>query len=348
MLSKNAVKTVLAALALSSAALSASTASAGHGDTLKAVKERGHLLCTSGNSNFLGFFEVGDNGEWKGLDIDYCRALATAIFGSEDNLKLVPISWAQRFPALQSGEIDVVIKATGWTMSRDTELAIQFSRPYFLGVTGFAVNKDLGVETAAELEGGSICVASGTSTERLTANYLESNNIDAELITYEKIDETYAAYYAGRCDAVSEWGPSLAATLSQSENPDAHVILPDAIAVEPEAAAMRQGDDQWVDVVNWLYSVTLVAEEYGITSANVDEFKANPPDTTVSTLLGVTPGIGDRLGLSNDWAYNVIKAYGNAAEIYHRNIGENSPYKLPRGKNALWKDGGVLYPMVLD
>lgn len=337
-----------AAAVLAAMTLTGTTAQAEQGATLAAIKERGNLLCTSGNSNFLGFFEVGDDGQWKGLDIDYCKGLAAAIFGSDDQLKLVPISWAQRFPALQSGEVDVVIKATGWTMSRDTDLGIQFSRPYFIGVTGFVAHKDLGATTAADLDGGSICVAAGTSTERLVANYLAAKGIDAEIITYEKIDEVWSSYYAGRCDAISEWGPNMAVAVSQAEDPTAHVILDDAIAMEPEAAAMRQGDDQWVDVVNWLYAVTLIAEEYGITSANVDEMRANPADATMSTLLGVTPGVGDRLGLSNDWVYNVIKTVGNSQEIYDRNLGAGSPYNLPRGKNALWKDGGVLYPMVLD
>ncbi len=337
-----------AAIAFTLLSLTSPNTLAAQGDTLKAIKARGHLLCTSGNSNFLGFFEVGDDGKWKGLDIDYCKGLAVAIFGSDDKLKLIPVSWAQRFPALQSGEIDIVIKATGWTMSRDTDLGIQFSRPYFIGVTGFVAHKELGATKAADLDGGSICVSAGTSTERLVANYLEANNIDAEVITFEKVDEVWASYYAERCDALAEWGPNMAVAVSQAKDPTAHTILDDAIAMEPEAAAMRQGDDQWVDIVNWLYAVTLIAEEYGITQANVDEMKANPVDATVEKLLGVSPGIGDRLDLSNDWAYNVIKTVGNSAEIYHRNIGENSPYKLPRGKNGLWKDGGVLYPMVLD
>ncbi len=337
-----------AATALAGLTALTPTAMAAQGDTLKAIKDRGHLLCTSGNSNFLGFFEVDDSGKWKGLDIDYCRALATAIFGSDEKLKLIPISWAQRFPALQSGEVDVVMKATGWTMSRDTELGVQFSRPYFIGATGFVAHKELGVTTAKELDGGSICVSAGTSTERLVANYLMANNINAETITFEKIDEVWASYYAGRCDAIAEWGPNMAVAVSQSENPDAHVILKDVMAMEPEAAAMRQGDDQWVDVVNWLYAVTLIAEQNGITQANVDEVKKDPPNATVSTLLGVTPGVGKRLGLDDNWAYNVIKKLGNSKEIYDRNIGENSPYKLPRGVNALWSDGGVMYPMILD
>jgi general L-amino acid transport system substrate-binding protein len=325
-----------------------SPAQAADGDTLKAVQARGHLLCTSGNSNFLGFAEVDDKGNWTGLDIDYCKALTTAIFGSPDKVKLVPISWAQRFPSLQSGDIDVIIKATGWTMSRDTELKLQFSQPYFVGITGFGAKKELGITSAEGLDGGTVCAPGGTSTERLAANYLQGKNIKHELVTFEKVDEMWAAFYAGRCDAVAEWGPNLAASISKAPDPSKYMVLDDTLAMEPESAGMRQGDDHWVDVVNWVLAVTMIAEENGITSKNIDEQKAKPANATVGKLLGVTPGIGTRLGLKDDWAYNVIKTVGNSAEIYERNLGKESVYKLPRGKNSLWSEGGVLYPMVLD
>ncbi|UCI34644.1 transporter substrate-binding domain-containing protein [Mesorhizobium sp. B4-1-4] len=344
------MKTVFG-LAFAAAAFASAIGSSAHaaqGDTLKAVQQRGALNCTSGDGNFEGFFEVDAQGKWHGVDIDYCRAVATAIFGSDDKLKLIPISWAQRFPSLQSGDLDLVIKATGWTMSRDTELGIQFSMPYFVGATSFMAHKDLNVKSLAEMSGGTICVAGGTSTEKLISDYLKQNKLDIKLITYEKNDEATAAYYANRCDSYAEWAPVLAASRAAAANPDDHVILTDTLALEPESAAMRQGDDAWVDLVNWVIAVGLIAEENGVNSKNVDEMKANPPNTTVGKLLGVTPGIGKRVGLADDWAYKVIKTVGNAGEIYDRNIGKDSRYKLPRGLNAPWQKGGVLYPPILD
>lgn len=345
---KNTVKTALAVVAFSSASLIGATASAGQGDTLKAVKERGYLNCTGTSDSFQGFFEVDGSGKMIGMDIDYCGALATAIFGSSDKLKLVPITWAQRWPALKSGEVDIVIKGSGWTMSRDTENALQFSRPYFLGGAQAAVRKDLGVASAMDLDGASVCVPSGTSTERQAAAWFDSNNVKVELTAYESIDETFNSFLSGRCDAIVEYNTQVAAKLATSDNPDDYMILPEQIALESLAMVMRQGDDQWVDLSNWLLSAFLIAEQYGITSKNVDKFKANPTDSIVARLLGVDPGMGDRFGLSNDWAYNVIKAYGNAAELYDRNLGKDSRYKMPRGVNALYSNGGVQYPLGLD
>ncbi len=321
---------------------------AANGDTLKAVKARGSLLCSGHNGSFPPFVMVTDDNKWSGYDIDYCRALNVAIFGSVKSLKVVPISWAQRFPSLQSGDVDIIIKATGWTMGRDTELGIQFSVPYFVGATNVMMPKELGSTAPETLRGGSLCANAGTSTERLAANFFKSRKIDIEMITFEKSEETRAAYFAGRCDSIVGWGPNLAVTRQSADKPNDHVMMDVALALEPEAAAMRQGDDNWVDITNWMFAVTWIAEAKGITSANVDKMKANPADDTVSKLLGVSPGIGERLGLSDDWAYNVIKQMGNASEIFERNIGAKSVYKLDRGLNGLWSDGGVIVPMILD
>ena len=318
------------------------------GDTLKAIQERGHLLCPGHNGSYPPFAIVSDDNKWSGYDIDYCKALAAAVLGSTDALKVVPISWAQRFPSLQSGDVDVIIKATGWTMGRDTELGIQFSRPYFVGATQVMMPKDLGSTDPDALSGGSLCANAGTSTERLAANFFKSRNIDIEIVSFEKSEETRAAYFAGRCDSFVGWGPNLAVVRNSADDPSKHVLMNVALALEPESAAMRQGDDNWVDIVNWMFAATWIAEAKGVTSANVDDMKANPPDDTVAKLLGVTPGIGDRLGLPNDWAYNVIKQVGNSAEIFDNNIGANSPYQLERGLNGLWSDGGVIVPMILD
>jgi len=328
--------------------LVSTSATAANGDTLKTVTDRGSLLCSGHNGSFPPFVQVTDDNKWSGYDIDYCRALAVAVLGSDENLKVVPISWAQRFPSLQSGDVDVIIKATGWTMGRDTELGIQFSVPYFVGATNVMMPKELGSTAPETLEGGSLCANAGTSTERLAANFFKSRGIEIEMITFEKSEETRDAYFAGRCDSLVGWGPNLAVTRQSAENPDDHAMMDVALALEPESAAMRQGDDNWVDIVNWMFAATWIAEANGITSANVDEHKAKPADSTVEKLLGVTPGIGERLGLSDDWAYNVIKQVGNSAEIFDRNIGAGSVYKLDRGLNALWSDGGVIVPMILD
>ena len=328
--------------------LACQTAAAASGDTVKAIKERGALLCTGHNGSYLGFAEVDDQGKWTGFDIEFCKALATAILGSPDALKIIPVSWAQRFPALQSGDIDVIIKVTGWTMSRDTELGLQYGLPYFIGPTNILTRADLGATSSADLAGGVFCINAGTSIERIVADYMGARNIPYEPLNFEKGEELRAALYAGRCDALAGFGPFLAATRFNAPNPDDFVILDEVLALEPEGIAARQGDDNFIDVVNWMVSAMLMAEQNGITSANVDEIKANPPSASVERLLGVSPGIGDRLGLSNDWAYNVIKHVGNYGEVYDRTVGDQSPYKLPRGKNHLWTNGGMLYPLVLD
>lgn len=324
------------------------TSQAATGDTVKTIKERGTLLCTGHNGTYLGFAEVDDKGAWKGFDIELCKALATAILGSPDKLKVIPVSFSQRFPAIQSGDIDVIIKVTGWTMGRDTELGLQFSRPYFLGATQLMASAKLGAKSAKDLDGATVCAGAGTSTERITSNYLSSIGVEYEAVTYEKSEELRSAYFSGRCDAYAGWGPNLAITRFKATNPADHVILPDVMAVEPESAGMRQGDDNFVDVLNWLFTAMLIAEQYGITSANVDDHKNKPGNPQIERLLGVSPGIGERLGLGDDWAYNVITHVGNYKEVFDRTLGKDSPYKLDRGPNALLTDGGVMYPLVLD
>ncbi len=318
------------------------------GPTVQAIKDRGSLLCTGHNGSYLGFAEVDDSGKWSGFDIEFCKALATTILGSPDALQIIPVSWAQRFPALQSGDIDVIIKVTGWTMSRDTELGLQFSRPYFIGPTNILVRADLGAETAEDLDGGVFCINAGTSIERITADYMGARGIEYESLTFDKPEELRSALYNGRCDALAGFGPFLAATRFNAPNPDDFVIMDEVLALEPEAIAARQGDDQFIDVINWMVHSLLFAEENGITSQNIDEVKANPPSASVERFLGVSPGYGERLGLPDDWAYKMIKENGNYAEIYERTVGEGSAYKLPRGKNNLWYNGGLLYTLVLD
>lgn len=344
------IKRIICSLAAVSMAigLSSTAGAAEAGPTVAAIKDRGALLCTGHNGSYLGFAEVDDKGEWTGFDIEFCKALATAILGSPDALKIIPVSWAQRFPALQSGDIDVIIKVTGWTMSRDTELGLQYGRTYFIGPTNILTRAELGAKSAADLEGGVFCINAGTSIERIVADYMGARGISYEALNFEKGEELRAALYAGRCDALAGFGPFLAATRFNAPEPDDFVILDEVLALEPEGIAAREGDDGFIDVINWMVSAMLMAEQNGITSANVDEIRANPPSASIERLLGVSPGVGERLGLSDDWAYNVIKQVGNYGEVYDRTVGKDSPYKLPRGKNHLWTNGGMLYPLVLD
>lgn len=317
--------------------------------TVEQIVERGTMLCSGHNGSYFGFVEVNDRNEWKGLDIDLCRALTTAILGDPDLAQIVPLSWAQRFPALQSGDVDVIIKATGWTMGRDTELGLQFSLPYFFGGTQIMAHGDLGITDATGLEGGAVCVEAGTTIERIIANYLQTIGVSTNIISYESAAELQSAYLANRCDAFAGWGPNLAVLrATEIDNPDAHVILSDQLSSEPIAAAMRQGDDGFVDMVNWTIAALLIAEEEGVTSANVEEMVATPPNPRVARLLGVEPGMGERLGLRDTWAREMIATMGNFAEIYDRNLGADSPYNLDRGLNNLWSHGGVLYAPILD
>ena len=314
------------------------------------VKERGALLCSGHNGSYLGFAEVDDEGEWKGLDIALCRALSTAIFGkSEGHLQIVPVSWAQRWPSLQSGDIDVVIKVSGWTQSRDTELNLAMSRPYFIGAFQVMAHAELGAEKIADLDGGTLCAPAGTSTERALANYVAGKGLDVEILAFENGDEIRKSYYEKRCDGFVEWAPTLATgRVDAPDGAENHVILPDVIDLEAEAIIVPEGDPEWLDIQNWMLSSLWFAEANGITSANVDAHRADPASPQIAAFLGVTPGYGARLGLSDDWAYNMIKAVGNMAEIYDRSMGAASPYKLARGINALYSDGGVFYPLTID
>lgn len=335
----------LGALAISVSALAAQ---AGVGDTLKEVQARGALNCPGDIGSYLGFAEVDDKGVWKGIDIELCRAMTSAIFGDPSKANIVPIDWAQRWPALQSKDIDIVIKASGGTLSRDTELGLQFSNSYYLGTTKVMAHKELNLTTLADAKGGSICVPASTSVERQVSSYLAAKGIEMEIVAIEKNEEVEAAYFSGRCDTFAQWGPVLAIAASQSDNPDGHALLPDVLAVEPEVMIMRQGDDNWVDIANWTLTALLYAEQEGINSANVDQVKAAPPSAEIAKFLGAAPGMGKGLGLSDDWAYNVIKKVGNYSEIFERSLGQDTPYKMPRDLTALWNAGGVLFPLVVD
>ena len=332
---------------LSAAAIT--TSHAAEGETLTKVKARGALACTGHNGSYLGMAEVDEKGNWKGLDIDLCRAVATAIFGDyEGHLNILPTSWAQRWPSLQSGELDVVIKASDWTMGRDSELGLQYSNPYALAPINILVRKELNAKTAKDLDGGTVCVPAGTSTERQTAEYFQRIGVKLEFVASDKTEESEAAYLSGRCDAFAQWDVQLAVLRLKAEKPEDHIILPDTIAAAPLGMIVRQGDDKWLDIMNFTLSTLLAAEEAGVNSKNVDEMKKTPPSPAIGKMLGATPGYGTRIGLDDNFGYNIIKKLGNYDEVWERNLGQGSPYKLKRGVNNLWQNGGILFPIVVD
>ena len=328
---------------LATATLLAANWAHAQGPTVEAIVKRGELLCSGATENSPGFAVVDAQGNWSGFDIDFCKAIAVAVLGDVKKLKLVPVSFVQRFPALQSGDIDVIVKNTSWTLSRNTELGLQFSAPYFFTGIGIMVYKSLGVTKGTDLSGATICTTAGTTLEKAAADFFPRHNKPYKLLTFEKPSERNEAYLAKRCDAIVNGFPQLAAIRSFSaSNADDHVILPDLLDTEIYGALVRQGDEKFLNIVSWTIFAVIQAEELGITQANVDE-KAKDPNPKIARLLGASAGIGKKLGLRETWAFDVIKAVGNYGEIYERNLGSKSKMQLPRASNKLWIEGGLLY-----
>jgi general L-amino acid transport system substrate-binding protein len=320
------------------AALAASTASAA---TLDDVKAKGFVQCGV-TTGLPGFAMPDDAGNWTGFDVDYCRAIAAAVFGDPNAAKFTPLSAKERFTALQSGEIDVLTRNTTWTMERDSSLGLMFAGVNYYDGQGFVVRKELNLASAKDLQDASICVQTGTTTELNMADYFRSNNITYNPVVFEQLTETNQAYDSGRCDALTTDQSGLYGTRLQFANPDDHVVLPDVISKEPLGPVVRQGDDQWFSIVKWVHFGLLNAEEAGITQANVEEMKSSEnPD--IKRMLGLDGTFGEGIGLTNDWLVNVIKGVGNYGEIFERNVGQGSDLKIARGLNALWKDGGLQY-----
>ena len=310
--------------------------------TLDAVKAKGYVQC--GVSQGLpGFSNADDAGNWTGLDVEMCRAVAAAIFGDGSKVKFSPLSAKQRFTALSSGEIDILSRNTTWTMTRDTQLGLNFAGVNYYDGQGMMVPTALGVKSATELDGANICTNTGTTTELNITDYFRSNNMSFNLIAFEKADEVVAAYDAGRCDVYTTDRSGLAAQRGKLTKPDSHVVLPEIISKEPLGPVVRQGDDQWFNIVRWTLNALINAEELGITQANAKARLAGTENPAIKRLLGSEGKFGEELGLSNDWALNAISAVGNYGESYERNVGPNTPLKLDRGVNALWSDGGILY-----
>jgi general L-amino acid transport system substrate-binding protein len=314
----------------------------GYGVTLETVKARGKLICGV-NSQVPGFGYVDASGNFSGFDVDYCRALAAAIFGDPSKVEFRPVTAAERFTALQSGEIDILSRNTTWTLVRDTELGGNFVHTTFYDGQGMMVPADSGIKTLQDLAGGTICVQTGTTTELNLADVMASLGVNYTPAVFENADSTFAAYSEGRCDAVTTDKSGLVSRRTVLADPAAHVILDVTMSKEPLGPMVRHGDDQWFDIAQWTVFAMFAGEEFGITSANVDQIKASATAPEVKRLLGIEGDMGLKLGLSNDWAYNILKLVGNYEEVYNRNLGPDTPTYIPRGLNNLYTNGGLLY-----
>jgi general L-amino acid transport system substrate-binding protein len=331
-------------IAAAALAVAASSGSAQAGAIFDAIKSKGFVQCGV-STGLAGFSNPDDAGNWSGIDVDVCRAVAAAVFGDAEAVKFTPLTSKERFTALQSGEVDVLSRNTTWTLNRDTALGLDFVGVTYYDGQGFMVPKSLGVKSALELDGASVCVATGTTTELNLADYFRANNMSYTPVVFERADEERAAYEQGRCDAYTTDQSGLYAQRAGLANPDDHLVLPEVISKEPLGPVVRHGDNEWGDIVRWTLFAMLEAEEYGVTSQNVDDMKANSTNPQVRRLLGVEGDLGQGLGLPADWGYQVIKQVGNYGEIFEHNLGMSTPLKIDRGLNALWTQGGLQYAM---
>jgi general L-amino acid transport system substrate-binding protein len=314
---------------------------AGAGETLDAVKARG-FLTVGVNSSLFGFSMPDEKGVWRGLDVDTARAISTAIFGNPDKVKYITLTTQTRFTALQSKEVDVLCRNATRTLTRETELGLNFVTANYYDGQGFMVPGKLGVKSAKELDGATVCVLPGTTTEQNVTDYFRATKMTMKPVVIEQTTELNKAFFAGRCDCITSDASQLAAIRAVAPNPDDYLILPEIISKEPLSPAVRHGDDQWRDIVDFAVLAMISAEDMGITSKNVDDMLKSD-DPNVKRFLGVIPGNGKALGLDEKWAYNIVKLVGNYGEVYERNVGQNTALKLPRGLNAQWKDGGLMY-----
>jgi general L-amino acid transport system substrate-binding protein len=309
--------------------------------TLTTIKNRGELICGA-NGTLAGFGLPDPQGNWTGFDVDFCRAIAAAIFNDPTKVKFVPLTAKDRFTALQSGEIDVLSRNTTWTLSRDTSLGLDFVAVTYYDGQGFMVRRALKVNSALELNGAAVCVQQGTTSELNLADYFRANQMQLKTVTFATGDEARKAYESGRCDAYTTDSSGLYGERQKLAVPGDHIVLPEIISKEPLTPAVRHGDSQWTDIVRWTHFAMVDAEELGVTKANVDEkLKSDDPETR--RMLGAEGQYGEALGLTNDWVYRIVKHVGNYGEVFERNIGQGSPLKIVRGLNALWTKGGLQY-----
>lgn len=325
--------------AMTVAGLAAGAAAAG---TLDDVKERGKLNCGV-TTGLVGFAAPDANGEWKGFDVAVCRAVAAAVLGDSTAVEFVPTTGKTRFTALASGEIDMLARNTTWTFSRDVDLKFEFVGINYYDGQGFMVPKELGVSSAKELDGATVCIQTGTTTELNLADFFRANNISYEPVPIETNAEAQQQYLAGACDVYTTDASGLAATRATFDDPSAHVVLPEIVSKEPLGPLVRHGDHEWGDVVRWTLNALVAAEELGVTSANIGEMAGGTNNPEINRLLGTEGTLGEMLGLSADWAKNAIMVEGNYGEVFEKNIGEKTAIGLARGLNAQWTDGGLLY-----
>lgn len=329
----------IATLAVVALAITA-TASA---TTLQDVHRRGYVECGV-STGLPGFSAPDENGNWSGLDVAFCRAVAAAVLGDAQAVHFTPLSAKQRFVALQSGSIDVLARNSTWTLTRDVQLGLDFVGIDFYDGQGFMVRKDLGIRHLEQLSGATICVIAGSTTELNLADYFRTHDLEYTPLTLNDSAQTIAAYSAGRCDVLTSDSSHLAALRSKLDQPSESIILPELISKEPLGPVVAQGDQQWSDIVQWTLFAWIRAEELGVNSDNVDAMlKSDNPK--IRRLLGVSGDMGEKLGIANDWAYQIIKQVGNYGEVFRRTVGADSPLNLPRGVNALWTEGGLLYAM---
>ncbi|MCZ7567265.1 MAG: amino acid ABC transporter substrate-binding protein [Ardenticatenaceae bacterium] len=312
------------------------------GGRLALVKDRGKLICgVNGGLPGFSYLDQSTN-TYSGFDADFCRAVATAVFGDPKAVEFRPLTAQERFTALQTGEVDVLFRNTTWTISRDTSVGMDFGPTTFYDGQGIMVRKELGATSIEDLDGATVCVQSGTTTELNLTDAFRARNLDFTSVVFEEIDPTYAAYDEGRCDAVTSDRSQLISRRTTLKNPEDHVLLPDVLSKEPLGPVVAQGDSPWLDVVSWTVFATIQAEEFGLTSQNADEF-IGTDNPNYRRFVGDEGDLGSGLGLSNDFAVKVVKAVGNYGEIFERNLGQGTPFNLERGQNALWTEGGLMY-----
>ena len=337
---KNLSRIALGAL-VAAGALSSLPAHAGK--TIDAIKARGQLVCGT-NPSLPGFASTDSQGNWSGLDVDVCKAIAATLLSDASKIKWTPLNAAQRFAALQSGEVDVLARNTTWTLTRDASLGLSFTGVTYYDGQGFMVTKKSKITAAKQLKGATVCVQSGTTTEKNLTDYSKANNLNMKSVVFETQEATNKAYFSGRCQAYTTDASGLASVRNkEAGNPEDHLILPDLISKEPLGPSVRRGDDELFAIVKWVVFALIEAEEYGITQGNVDQLKAESKDPVVQRILGTSEDTGKLLGLDKDWAYRAIKAVGNYGEMFERNVGPKSALKLPRGANNLWNKGGLMY-----
>lgn len=334
-------RTIAATLSAACAMAGIAATSAHAGPRLDAIMKRGQLVCGV-NTGLAGFALADSKGVWAGLDVDICKAVAAALFGDAGKVKYVPLNTQQRFTALQTGEIDVLSRNTTWTLSRDTQQGLSFAAVTYYDGQGFMVPKKLGIKSAKELSGATICVQPGTTTELNLADYFRANGMKFRPVVIENLQEVNAAFFSGRCDVLTTDASGLAAVLSKDapNKGQDHMILPEIISKEPLGPAVAHGDDQWLDIVRWTVNALIEAEEYGVKQSNVEQLAKTTTNPNIARMLGKTPGMGKAIGLSEDWVLKAVTAVGNYGEIWDRNI---KPLNLPRGLNNLWTKGGLMY-----